>query len=115
MEVREREKLRAHRDYAHADQVRQELGSAGYALRDTTRGTLVLPRRPEDEFTVISSSADVADATQLPDLYEFSVNVLAHKSCEDLKGGTERICQQAYGRPVELGVIHNGCADGTLP
>src|SRR5438105_10140977 len=76
MEVRERGKLRAHRDYAHADQVRQELGSAGYALRDTTGGTLVLPRRPEDEFTVISSSADVADAKHLPDLYEFSVTLL---------------------------------------
>ncbi|TMD44432.1 MAG: glycosyltransferase [Chloroflexi bacterium] len=114
MEVRERGKLRAHRDYAQADQVRQELGSAGYALRDTTRGTLVLPRRPEDEFTVISSSADVADATQLPDLYEFSVNLLAHNSCEDLKRCIESICQHAYDRHVELVIIDNGSTDDTL-
>src|SRR5437016_78946 len=113
MEVRERGKLRAHRDYAQADQVRQELGSAGYALRDTTRGTLVLPRRPEDEFTVISSSADVADATQLPDLYEFSVNLLAHNSCEDLKRCIESICQHAYDRHVELVIIGDGSTGDT--
>src|SRR5205807_1673143 len=42
-QVREREQQRARNDYVRADQVRQKLGSAGYALRDTARGTLVLP------------------------------------------------------------------------
>jgi cysteinyl-tRNA synthetase len=114
VEVREREKLRVHRDYAQADQVRQELGSAGYALRDTARGTLVLPRRPEDEFTAISSSTDVADNTQQPDLYEFSVNLLAHNSREDLERCIESIRKHVYDRNVELVIIDNGSTDDTL-
>src|SRR6266567_4756321 len=70
-QVRERAILRDDHQYAPSDSIRQQLHTDGYALRDTPQGSLVLPRRPEDEFTVISSSTDVPDQTLAPDLYEF--------------------------------------------
>ena len=112
VQVRERERLRAHRDYARADQVRQVLSAEGFALRDTVPGTLVLPRPPEEEFTVISSSADVADNTRLPDLYDFSVNLLAHNSREDLERCIKSICRHVNDYHIELVIIENGSTDG---
>ncbi len=114
VQVRAREQLRARRDYARADRVRQELSSEGFALRDTPPGTLVLPRLPEEEFTVISSSSDVPDNTQLPDLYEFSLNLLAHNSRDDLERCIKSICRYAGDRHIELVIIDNGSTDDTL-
>ena len=114
LEVREREQQRARNDYAQADQVRQKLSSAGYALRDTARGTLVLPRRSEDEFTVISSSTDIPDNTQRPDLYDFSLNLLAHNSRKDLERCIESVRKHVYDQQVELVIIDNGSTDDTL-
>lgn len=114
LQVRERAQQRARNDYAQADQVRQKLNSAGYALRDTARGTLVLPRRPEDEFTVISSSTDIPDTTQRPNLYDFSLNLLAHNSQKDLERCIESIRKHVYDQQIELVIIDNGSTDDTL-
>jgi len=113
-QVRERTVLRSHHDYPHADSIRQELSSAGYALKDTSAGTLVLPRRPEDEFTVISSSTDVPDNRKASDLFEFSVNLLAHNSREDLERCIRSICRYTGNRSIELVIIDNGSTDDTL-
>jgi cysteinyl-tRNA synthetase len=113
-QVREREALRSHGHYAQADQVRQHLNAAGYDLRDTSHGSLVLPRRPEDEFTVISSSMDVPDNTSSPDLFEFSINLLAHNSRDDLQRCIESICKYLGNRHIELVIIDNGSTDDTL-
>jgi len=113
-QVRERTTLRSHYDYSHADAIRQKLSSAGYALRDTGAGALVLPRRPEDEFTVISSSTDVPDNRKAPDLFEFSVNLLAHNSREDLERCISSICRYTANRSIELVIIDNGSTDDTL-
>src|SRR5579859_5129157 len=113
-QVRERGQLRAQGDYVRADHVRNALGAEGFALRDTAPGTLVLPRPPEEEFTVISSSNDVRDNTQQPDLYEFSINLLAHNSREDLERCIKSICQHAKDHHIELVVIENGSTDDTL-
>ncbi len=113
-QVRERGQLRAQGDYVRADHVRHALSAEGFALRDTAPGTLVLPRPPEEEFTVISSSNDVRDNTQLPDLYEFSINLLAHNSREDLERCIKSICQHANDQHIELVIIENGSTDDTL-
>src|SRR2546425_1043672 len=113
-QVRERDVLRHRENYAPADQLRQEVNSAGYELRDTARGSLVLPRRPEDEFNVISSSTDVPDNTSSPDLFEFSVNLLAHNSRADLERCIQSICRHSASRRVELVIIDNGSTDDTL-
>src|SRR5258708_12655546 len=71
-QVRERDLLRAERNYVAADSIRQELHSAGYALRDTAQGSLVLRRRPEDEFTVTSSSTALLAQVLPPPPFELS-------------------------------------------
>ncbi len=113
-QVRERGVLRHGKNYEQADQIRRELKSAGYELRDTARGSLVLPRRPEEEFTVISSSIDVTDNTSSPDLFEFSVNLLAHNSREDLERCIQSICRHSASHHIELVIIDNGSTDDTL-
>ncbi|MFL5657910.1 MAG: cysteine--tRNA ligase [Ktedonobacteraceae bacterium] len=113
-QVRERGVLRHGKNYEPADQIRRELKSAGYELRDTARGSLVLPRRPEEEFTVISSSIDVTDNTSSPDLFEFSVNLLAHNSREDLERCIQSICRHSASHHIELVIIDNGSTDDTL-
>ncbi|MEO8971425.1 MAG: glycosyltransferase, partial [Ktedonobacteraceae bacterium] len=113
-QVREREGLRQHSNYPQADSVRNELHAEGYDVRDTRNGTLVLPRRPEDEFTIISSSTSVPDNTRQPDLYEFSVNLLAHNSHEDMQRCIKSICRHSSQHTLELVVIDNGSTDDTL-
>ncbi|HLQ29700.1 MAG TPA: cysteine--tRNA ligase [Ktedonobacteraceae bacterium] len=115
-QVRERDALRSRGQYAQADQVRQELNAAGYDLKDTSHGALVLPRRPEDEFTIISSSTDVPDNRWLSDLFEFSINLVAHNNREDLQRCIESICRynQHDARHIELVIIENGSTDDTL-
>src|SRR6266704_2735782 len=113
-QVRERGVLRHGKNYEPADQIRHELKSAGYELRDTARGSLVVPRRPEEEFTVISSSIDVTDNTSSPDLFEFSVNLLAHNSREDLERCIQSICRHSASHHIELEIIDNGSTDDTL-
>jgi cysteinyl-tRNA synthetase len=112
--VQARSALRQHADYSHADAVRAGLGEVGYTVRDTPRGTLVVPRRPEDEFVVLSSSTDAPDNTHAPDLYDFSVNLLAHNSREDLERCVKSICRHAGQRHLELVIIENGSTDDTL-
>ncbi|HLG64458.1 MAG TPA: cysteine--tRNA ligase [Ktedonosporobacter sp.] len=114
-QVRGREELRRQTRYGQADQIRQEVSAEGYAIRDTARGSLVLPRRAEDEFTVLSRSTDAPDHTKMPDLYEFSVNLLAHNSRDDLERCIQSICCHAEQRQIELVIIDNGSTDDTLP
>jgi cysteinyl-tRNA synthetase len=112
--VREREILRTRGDYVQADQIRSEIESAGFTINDTPHGGIVLPRRLEDEFTVLSSSSDAPDNTQQADLYEFSVNLLALNSQADLERCIRSICHHSCNRSFELVIIDNGSTDETL-
>ncbi|HKF36706.1 MAG TPA: cysteine--tRNA ligase, partial [Ktedonobacteraceae bacterium] len=112
--VQERERLRKGGEYARADEIRYKLASAGYAVKDTGEGSLVLPRRLDDEFTVLSSSSDAPDNTQASDLFEFSVNLLAHNSRDDLERCIQSICRHSYKRSLELVIVDNGSTDETL-
>jgi len=113
-QVLERDELRVQRKYAPADDIREELSAAGYMLRDTRRGPLILARPPEEEFTVISSASDVPEQVLATDHYEFSVNLLAHNSKEDLERCIESIRRNAYHHAIELVIIENGSTDETL-
>src|SRR6266852_3176920 len=114
-QVLEREELRHHTDYSHADQLRHSLNAAGYTIRDTRQGPLVLPRNLEEEFTVLSSSSDAPDFNQSPDLFEFSVNLLAHNSRDDLERCIASICRHSDHRDIELVIIDNGSTAEPLP
>jgi cysteinyl-tRNA synthetase len=113
-QVQQRNGLRREQDYPHADQVREELRSTGYTIRDTRQGPLVLPRRLEEEFVVLSSSGDTPDHTQSPDQFEFSLNLLAHNNRDDLERCIQSICRHSDQRTIELVIIDNGSTDETL-
>ncbi len=112
--VQKRESLRTRGEYTQADQIRSEIESAGYTINDTPHGVIVLPRRLEDEFTVLSSSSDAPDNTQQADLYEFSVILLAHNSQDDLKRCIKSICRHSGEHSIELVIVDNGSTDETL-
>jgi len=112
--AREREDSRSQSNYAQADQIRRQIEATGYTINDTPQGWLVLPRRLEDEFTVLSSSSDAPDNTQIPDLFEFSVNLLAHNSKDDLERCVQSICRHNGNRSIELVIVDNGSTDDTL-
>ncbi len=114
-QVQTREELRSHESYPQADSIRQNLSREGYLVRDTRQGTLVAPRRLDEEFSVLARSSDAQDNTQLPDLFEFSVNLLAHNSKDDVERCIESIRRHATGHSIELVVIDNGSTDETLP
>ncbi len=113
-QVEARQALRQQRRFAEADQVRASLASAGYTLRDTPRGSLILPRRLEDEFHVLSSSSDAPNHLATPDQCEFSINLLAHNSREDLERCLESIRRHTHGHTLEVVIVDNGSTDDTL-
>jgi len=112
--VNERETLRSAKRYPEADALRERIRAAGYSLRDTRDGPLATPRRPEEEFGGISRSADVPDMAATPDVYEFSINLLAHNSWADLRRCVQSIARNRYGRDLELLIVDNGSTDDTL-
>jgi len=114
-QVRERETLRQQHNYGVADGVRQQLRNNGYLVRDTEQGPLVAPRRLDEEFDVLTRSSDVPDSTHQPDLYEFSVNLLAHNSKDDLERCVKSIQRFVGKHTLEVVVIDNGSTDETLP
>ena len=114
-QVQERVSLRNHQQYVQADHIRDGLGALGYAVRDLPEGrTLVLQKRREDEFTLLSDSTDAPDHTQEADQFEFSINLLAHNSRDDLDRCLKSICQYAGKRSIEVVIIDNGSTDETL-
>ncbi|MBE3559218.1 MAG: cysteine--tRNA ligase [Ktedonobacteraceae bacterium] len=114
-QIRERELLRHDGAFEQADRVREQIQRSGYHVRDSERGPLVLKRRHEDEFLIISSSSDAPDHTRRADRYTFSVNLLAHNSRDDLERCIQSICRHAGGQSIELVIIDNGSTDETLP
>src|SRR5258707_279275 len=113
--VETRQALRQQQRFTAADQLRASLAADGYTLRDTSRGTLILPRRLEDEFTVLSSSGDAPNQLAAPDQFEFSVNLLAHNSRADLARCIESIKRHASSHALEVVIVDNGSTDDTLP
>lgn len=109
-----RQKLREQRAFLEADHLRERLAAAGYALRDTQKGSLVLPRRLEDEFQVISASSDLPSALGEPDQFEFSLNLLSHNSCADLRRCIQSVCSSANRHSLEVVIVDNGSTDETL-
>jgi cysteinyl-tRNA synthetase len=112
--VREREALRHDQRYAEADDVRWQIAAAGYSVRDTRDGPLVVRLAAEEEFPAIARSADVPDMRDTPDLYEFSINLLARDSRADLERSVRSIARQRAGRNIEVVIVDNGSTDDTV-
>ena len=110
--ARERGDLRAKRDYAAADALRDHIRAAGYEVRDTLTGTHLV-RRAGDE-ALISGATDVPSQLDAPDGHAFSVNLLAHNSRDDLERCIQSVIRTASGRDIEIVILDNGSTDDTL-
>ncbi|HEX8997251.1 MAG TPA: cysteine--tRNA ligase [Ktedonobacterales bacterium] len=113
--ARERQTLRAERDFAAADALRTRIYEAGYRIEDS-RDTPVdwrLIARGDDE-TYISSSGDTPNLLREPSRYAFSVNLLAHNNLDDLRRCVASVARHANGRDMELVIVDNGSTDATL-
>lgn len=113
--VRQREQLRSSQQYQKADVLRAGLWSAGYEVRDTRNGTLILPRREDKDLLSISSSRQGPNNLNAPDRYEFSVLLLAQNSRADLERCLNSLIVHQGGRDLEVIIIDNGSTDDTLP
>lgn len=112
--IQSRTICRQARDWKTADIIRTALAEQGYTLRDTPTGTLVLPRRPEEDIRPISSSLAVVSQQTQPDKYDFSVNLIAQNSREDLERCITSLIEHRAGHKLELVIIDNGSTDDTL-
>jgi cysteinyl-tRNA synthetase len=112
--VREREALRRDKRYAQADILRQRIAAAGYTIGDTRDGSLVEQLAAEEEFPAITRSADAPNMSDTPDVYEFSINLLARDSRADLERCVRSIARHRAGRDVEIVIIDNGSTDDTI-
>jgi len=112
--VQQREHLRRERRYTEADELRAQIRAAGYTIRDTPGGPVAEACSAEEEFGSISRSTDVPNRISAPDLYEFSINLLAHDSRADLQRCVGSVARHAGGRKLELVILDNGSTDDTI-
>jgi cysteinyl-tRNA synthetase len=112
--VTTREMARHEGEYARADALRREVTEQGYTIRDTREGPIVVARRPEEGLMVISRSGDAPNHLDERDSYQFSINLLAHNSRDDLERCITGILRHRDGRGMELVIVDNGSTDDTL-
>ena len=108
--LRQREEARAARDFARADQIRDELASAGYEIRDTPGGALVDKANAYEKVdpNQVSSRLDVAADV------EFSFHLLYEGFPEDVDrflAGLEKNCDLSS---TEIVIVDNGSPDADL-
>lgn len=113
--VQVRVKERTAGRYEKADQVRRQVELAGYSIRDTQVGPLVVVRPPDKDFMVLSRSGDAPNNVNKADRYEFSINLLSQNSRSDLERAIKSISRYAGGRSLEIVLVDNGSTDDTLP
>ena len=113
--VAERAAARRTGDYARADALRQALHTAGYQVRDTRQGTVVVPRPADEGLWVITAADEVPDASALPDLHQFSISLLAHNSRADLERCLRSLAAHSADADLELVIVDRGSTDDTLP
>ena len=113
--ARERQALRAQREYARADALRDQIAEAGYRIEDSRAAPVDwrLVARGDDE-PYISSSGDTPNWLREPSRHAFSVNLLAHNNYDDLRRCVASVARHAQGRDIELVIVDNGSTDATL-
>ena len=115
--VEHRSSLRQEANFKEADALRGRLDRAGYVLEDTPSGTRVRPKtsweKRQEEWTTISSSAEVPSRVDEADGADVSVGVVASNYLGDVRRCVQSALRWIGGRNAELVVVDNGSSDGT--
>ncbi|MDP6403439.1 MAG: cysteine--tRNA ligase [SAR202 cluster bacterium] len=116
-QLRNRHECRRRRAYDEADAIRESLGRQGYLVEDTAAGTRARPKtlweKRLDEWSSVSSAAEVPSRIEEPDKQEFTVGIVACNYLDDVKRCIRSTLRWVGKRRVEVLVVDNGSADGT--
>ena len=113
--VRERQALRGRRDFAGADALRERIAAAGFHVRDTKDGPLIVPLfpPPPEKVEALHSSRDVSSHLEEPDAVDYSVVLTGRDDLENVRRSAEAALRHAKGHRIELIVVDNASTDGT--
>ncbi|MBI2855230.1 MAG: glycosyltransferase, partial [Chloroflexi bacterium] len=114
---RRRAALRARRDYATADSVRQQVTEAGFVLEDALASTRARPgtglEMRQQRWSEVSSSREVLSLVDVPDQAEFSVGIVACNYLSDVQRCIRSVLRVGERHDLEVVLVDNGSSDGT--
>jgi cysteinyl-tRNA synthetase len=110
--LRERREARESRDYARADELRSQVVSRGFEVRDSPTRSLGL-RQPawRNAEPVIAASEDVDSRLNEPEAKPFTVCIVARQGCEELNRCLASVRPWLYEKRGEIIVVDNGFND----
>lgn len=95
---------RAAKDYAESDRLRDQIGRAGWSVRDTADGQQLSPRPP---YGVLSSVRDLPDRTGMPDARRCTVALLVDGWPDDVRTCVDALVAHAPSDVVVV-LLENG-------
>lgn len=111
-----RQELRAKGLFQEADRIRDELEMEGLELRDQGQTTLLL-RRSKAEWRglpkEISSSRQVESLLHKPDLYDFTVSLVAWNNYPEILRCYQAMRKHCTGLKLQIIVVEGGSSDQT--
>lgn len=112
--VAERAQLRAHREFAEADRLRETLAADGYRLEDTMDGTAVRRQPLRERVRLFTNWREGPDRRQIVDRCTWSVNLIAHNNHDDLRRCLDALARHVADQLIEIVIVDNGSTDETV-
>jgi cysteinyl-tRNA synthetase len=110
--VRGRHTLRLGKSYEEADDIRERIRSMGYEVRDGRDGTVVLPFPGwARTANTISSSGEIESLLDAPDVFDFTISIVARQGCAALERCLASARRWSGGVRAEILVVDNGFQD----
>ncbi|GAC1462947.1 MAG: hypothetical protein PVS3B1_24500 [Ktedonobacteraceae bacterium] len=109
----ERDLLRRKGHYERADLLKQKIEDAGFAVKDNPHGAhLVILPGIEVDGKLYRTARQLPSLIDLPDLYTFSVNIMAQDSSEQTRRCVESVLRFAGEHSLEIILVDNASQDG---